>query len=643
MLRTMRQNLKSLSVILWLVIAAFILSVFVTWGMKGSYDGGSGEMGRDVVATVDGEPIDYKEFQHALNNQRNLYRSLYKDRYQDMIQNLDLEQSVLDSLVDQKVALNKAKALGISVTPEEIQKRILEMPAFQQDGRFIGQDLYRQILEMNNINVQTFEKMVGDEIVFNRFRDLVTDAVVVSEADIRAEYMKQNQKAAIEYVFFDHTRYKDQVEVTDDALAAWYDEHQEEYREAEKREIRFIVVDARNVEDRVELTEEDIDYYYRDNRDAEFYTPDQVKASHILLKTNSEMSEEEKAELRQRAEELLAEARGGSDFAALAEAHSEDSSASRGGDLGFFGEGAMVKPFSDAAFALAPGEISEVVESPFGFHIIKLVEKKPAGYQSLEEVRERIERRLKMEYARDEVPVVAAELKGRLDQGETLDDLAGPDGQAFTIREATIGYEDNIPFVGRNPEFADAVFGMTEPGAVTGPVTLPQGAAIISLVSVIEPRVPDLEEKRQEVESIYRIERAKELARSGAEELHAMASSSTLTEAAADRVDEGLKVKASEPIKRNGYIDGIGSTRPLDTVVFNLKAGQLGEVASLPNGELVYSVKELITPDEESFQLEKANTRTQLESSKRQLLLTSSIAELRKHQDVALNPTYFNK
>ncbi len=641
MLRTMRENLKSLSVILWLVIAAFILSVFVTWGMKGSY--GGGEMGQGVVATVDGEPIDYKEFQQALNNQRNLYRSLYKERYQEMLQNLDLEQSVLDSLVDQKVALNEARSLGISVTPEEVQKRILEMPAFQQDGRFIGQDLYRQILEMNNITVQTFEKMVGDEIVFNRYRDLITDSVVVSEDNVRSEYMKQNEKATIEYVYFDHSLFKDQVVIDDDALAAWYDEHQEDYRESEKREVRFLLVDARQVQDRVELTDDDIEYYYQDNRDSQFYSPDQVRASHILLKTNTTMSDEEKAALRQRAEELLAEARDGADFAKLAEEHSEDSSASRGGDLGFFAEGAMVKPFSDAAFALAPGEISEVVDSPFGYHIILVTEKKAEGYQPLEEVRERIERTLKMEYARDEVPEVAAELMDRLDQGETFEDLAGPEGAGFIIRDATFGYEDNIPFIGRNPDFADAAFGLTEPGAVAGPVTVPQGSAIISLVSVIEPHVPALEEKRQEVESTYRMEQAKSLARAAAEEMHAMAGNSTLAEAAAGRVDEGLKVKVSEPLKRNGYIDGVGSTRPLDKEIFNLEAGQLAPVATLPNGELVFALKELTSPDEESFQQEKSNTRTQLESSKQQLLLTSTIAELKKHQEVVLNPAYFNR
>lgn len=640
MLRTMRENLKSLSIILWLVIAAFILSVFVTWGMKGQYGGGGGEMGHNVVATVDGEPIDYKEFQQALNNQRNLYRSLYKDRYQEMVQNLDLEQSVLDSLVDQKVALNEARSLGMSVTAEEIQKRILEMPAFQQDGRFIGQDLYRQILEMNNITVQTFEKMVGDEIVFNRFRDLVSDAVVVGEDDVRAEYMKQNQKASIGYVYFEHGDFKDRVDLTDEALATWYEEHQEEYREAEKREIRFMVVDPRQVQDQVELTEEDIEYYYQDNREAEFYSPNQVRASHILLKTNTQMSEEEKEEVRMRAEDLLAEARGGTDFAALAEEKSEDSSASQGGDLGFFGEGAMVKPFSDAAFALEQGEISEVVESPFGFHIILLNEKKAAGYQPLEEVRERIERNLKLEYARDEVPEVAAQLVDRLDQGETLDDLSDPETDKFTIREATIDYEGNIPFIGRNPEFADAAFGLTEPGAVAGPVTIPQGMAIITLVSVIEPRIPPLDEKRQEVENTYRVEQAKALARTDAEALLAAAGSGTLAEAADS---EGLELKVSEPFKRNGFIDGVGSTGPLDTAVFNLEAGQLGQLTSLPNGELAYTLTELITPDEESFQLEKQNTRTQLESSKQQLLLTASIAELRKHQEVIINPAYFNR
>jgi len=639
MLRTMRENLKSLSVILWLVIAAFILSVFVTWGMKGQY-GGGGEMGQHVVATVDGEPIDFKEYQHALNNQRNMYRAMYKDRYQEMLQNLDLEQMVLDSLVDQKVALNEARALGLSSTPEDVQKQILKMQAFQQDGRFIGQELYRQILEMNNITIQTFEKMVGDEIVFNRFRDLVTDAVVVNEDDIRTEYMKLNQKAAIDYVWFQYSDFKEAVEVTDEALAAWYGEHEEDYREPEKREVRYLVVDARQVQERVELTEEDIQYYYQDNRDAEFYSPDQVRASHILLKTNSTMNDEEKEALRGEADGLLARVRGGEDFAELARARSEDTSADMGGDLGFFAEGAMVKPFSDAAFALAPGEISDVVESPFGLHIILVTEKKAAGYRPLEEVREQIERRLKLDYARDDVPEVAAELLDRLNNGESLDDVADQETGKFIIREATFAYDENVPFVGQNAEFADAAFGLTEPESVAGPVNLPQGSVIISLVSVIEPRVPTLEDNRQMVESTYRIEQAKILARADAESLHAAAVGKKLTAEAASR---GFDLNSSEPLRRNGFIDGIGSTRPLDATLFDLQTGQLGQVTTLPQGELVYALKDLIIPDEESFQLEKANTRTQLESAQRQLLLTATIAELRKHQEVVLNPVYWNR
>jgi len=638
MLRTMRENLKSLSWILWLVVAAFILSVFVTWGMQGQY--GGGEMAQTVVATVDGEPIEYKEFQQALINQRNLYRSLYKDRYEEMIRNLDLEQSVLDSLVDQKVALNEARALGLAVSPEEVQKRILEMPAFQKDGRFIGQDLYREILEMNNITVPTFEKMVHDELLYTRFSDIVTDSVMVSEADVRTEYFKQNQEAIIDYVHFDRKLFEDEVRITDEALAAWYDERQEEYREPEQREVRFLIVDARQVQDRVELTDEDIEYYYDDNKETRFYAPDQVRASHILLKTNSEMSEEQKSELRQRAEELAVEAKGGADFAELAKEHSEDSSADRGGDLGFFGEGAMVKPFSDAAFSLEIGQVSDVVESPFGFHVIKLMEKKPAGYQPLDEVRDRIERSLKLEYARDVVPEVANELMDRINNGESLDDVAGSQEEGFTIREATFGYEDNIPYVGRNAEFADAAFGLTEPGAAAGPVTLPQGSAIISLVSVIEPRVPPLEELREPVETAYRQDRARTLAEEAATALRAAAENSSLAEAAADANRE---LNTSEPLKRNGFIEGVGSTRQIDGELFTLEAGQLGQVASMPNSELVYEVRELISPDEESYQLEKAATRTQLESSRRQLLLNASISELRKHQEVVLNPAYFNR
>ena len=190
-------------------------------------------------------------------------------------------------------------------------------------------------------------------------------------------------------------RLRGDVTVTDADLSTWFDAHKEDYRVGEKKKIKYLLVDVDKLRATAVVPPGDIEKYYRDNQQ-EFTTPEQVRASHILIK-----SDKDDAAAKAKAEALLKQVKSGADFAALAKKNSEDEgSAKNGGDLDYFGRGRMVKEFEDAAFSLQPGQMSDVVKSPFGYHIIKVVDHKPAITKSIADVRQQIADRLATERAR---------------------------------------------------------------------------------------------------------------------------------------------------------------------------------------------------------------------------------------------------
>src|SRR5712671_7611159 len=273
-------------------------------------------------------------------------------------------------MVDERAALAEAERLGIKVSDEEVRQRIFAMPAFQENGGFIGETRYQQLLRMQRppMIASEFEDNIRHGLAVEKLRGSLTDWLSVNDKDLEREYHRRNDKVKLAVVSFTADSFRTQVNATDAEIASYFDAHKNDFKIPEKRKIRYLLIDIEALRAKTIVPAADIEREYNNNSE-QYTTPEQVRASHILLKTEGK----EDAAVKAKAEELLKQARAGADFADLAKKNSEDeASAKNGGDLDYFTRGKMVAEFDTVAFALQPGQLSDLVKSQFGYHIIKV-------------------------------------------------------------------------------------------------------------------------------------------------------------------------------------------------------------------------------------------------------------------------------
>ena len=218
-----------------------------------------------------------------------------------------------------------------------------------------------------------------------KLQGALTDWITVSDKEVDEEFRRRNEKVKLAVVNFPADKYRAATPASDAEISAWFESHKNDYKIPEKRKIKFALINTQAMRDRQQISAQDVQKHYTEHQD-EFSTPEQVRASHILFKIEGK----DEAEVRKQAEEVLARAKKGEDFAKLANQYTdEEIGKTRGGDLDFFGRGQMAKEFEDASFALKPGQISDIVKTQFGLHIIKLTERCAAATKSLDEVKDR--------------------------------------------------------------------------------------------------------------------------------------------------------------------------------------------------------------------------------------------------------------
>ena len=268
---------------------------------------------------------------------------------------------------------------------------IRHIPAFRENGQFVGTDRYRAVLRAQRppLREDDFENSVRADLLAQKLQEAVTSWVTVSEQETDAEYRRRNEKVKLDVVGFTADQFRTGLTATDAEAQALYTKDPSRYKFGERRKIRYLTVDTQALRASITPTPQQVEAHYQTNLQ-QFSNPEQVHAQHILLKT----TDKDAAAVRKQAESVLKEAKApGADFPALARKYSEDeASKGSGGDLGFFGRGSMVKPFEDAAFAMAPGQTSDLVQTDFGFHVIKVLEKRAAGQRPLAEVKDQISR-----------------------------------------------------------------------------------------------------------------------------------------------------------------------------------------------------------------------------------------------------------
>src|SRR5471030_2584294 len=391
------------------------------------------------------------------------------------------------------------------------------MPAFQESGGFIGEARYQQLLRMQRppMVASEFEDNVRRGLSVEKLRGSLTDWLSVNDADLEKEYRRRNDKVKLAIVSFTADSFRTQVTATDAEVTGYFDGHKNDFKIPEKRKIRYLLIDIDGLRAKTVVPAADIEREYNNNSE-QYTTPEQVRASHILLKTEGK----DDAAVKAKAEEILKQARGGADFADLAKKNSEDdASAKNGGDLDYFGRGRMVPEFDTAVFAMAPGQISDLVKTQYGYHIIKLVDKKPATTRTLADVRQQITDQLAYERAQAQAADMAQTLEKQISKPADLDKAAK--AQGLTVQESGFFARDEpILGLGPAPEAATRAFEM-KPGDVAGPLRASRGFVFETLVTRQDSYVPKVDEVKDKVREEVIKQKAREASRTKAAEIAA--------------------------------------------------------------------------------------------------------------------------
>ncbi|MHB1292638.1 MAG: SurA N-terminal domain-containing protein [Sulfuricella sp.] len=367
------------------IILGLIIIPFALWGVDSYIRGGDKA---DIVAQVDGQNITRQEFGRTLKEQQERMRGAMGERFDPaMLDRPEVRQSVLDGLVQQRLLAMEANRVGINLPDTLLASIIAEIPEFQQDGRF-SQARYESMIRAQDMTPAVFENRLRQDLVIQQLFEGLSHGVAVPRASEEMVARLAEQQREISQAILTPEQYMIQLKVDPAAVKAYYDKHREEFLVPEQARLDYVVLSADELQQQMVVSDEEVKKYY-DEHSAQYNEPEQRRASHILI-----------AE-RTQAERILKEIKQNpAKFEDLAKQHSKDPvSAAKGGDLGFFARGAMVKPFEDAAFGMKGGEISGLVQSDFGFHIIKLTAIRHGGARSLDEVRGEIVQELKKQKA----------------------------------------------------------------------------------------------------------------------------------------------------------------------------------------------------------------------------------------------------
>jgi peptidyl-prolyl cis-trans isomerase D len=596
------------------LIFVAIVVVFVFWGMGGIVRGQKGQF----VARVNGNVIEPADFYRAYNNLLRLYQEIYKDNFKpELAKTLDLKDRAVDQLIRVSLVRQEAEHVGLRVAEAELRDAIAALPTFQQDGHF-NKELYLRALRANNLTPGDFEESEREELLVNKLQDLITSGVHVSDAELRSRYEFDNEKIDLRFIKLDAPQFMSEVRLTPDDAQTYYEKSKESFREPERVRIEYILYAPDKFEDKVQISDADVQEYY-DNHLAEYETPEQVHARHILLKVPPKTKGEQKAQIRQRAEAVLAKVKAGEDFAKLAEQYSEDSTAAEGGNLGSFPRGKMVKPFDDAAFALAPGQTSGIVESKFGFHIIKVEDREDARTEPIDEVRPQVVAALRQEKARALAQTQANADRAKVAGGAALADIAGSQDLAVAA-PGPFAQSEGIGTLGRLPQLAAAAFAAN--AGESGPVTdTPKGFVLFRVTERIASHIPELTEIRDRVESALRNERAQALAKSKADAILAELPGSDIDSVAKSH---GFAIEETGPFGRQATtIPKLGSSPDLQKAAFQLTPEKpvAPAVYTVSGSSVVAVLKERTPADASKFESEKEDLRRRTgEQRKRQAM-----------------------
>ncbi|TKF81685.1 peptidylprolyl isomerase [Vibrio kanaloae] len=428
MMDRLREGVNSIAV---KIILGLIILSFVFAGV-GSYITGGGN---NAAAKVGSTEIARGEFEQAYQNERNRMQSQLGDYFSQMLADPayveSFRKSVLDRMINDVLLEQQAESLGLRISDSQIRTMILEMPQFQTAGQF-DQEVYQAALRRAGFSAESFAEYMRRDLMRNQLVTALQGSEFVLQGEIDTQSKLIAQTRDIRTVTLSVADLAKDIELTDEQIEQYYQENPAAYTRPEQAKVSYIELSAETLKSQLEVSDEEAQKYYQEHLD-KYSTEEQRKVSHILVQGDDEA----------KAQSILDELSAGADFATLAEEKSDDfGSADVGGDLGWIERDVMDPAFEDAAFALETiGDITGLVKSDFGYHIIKLDELKASQAQSYQEVAAEIKQELIDQHAVDQFYEKQTELeKVAFEFPDSLDDSA----EAINAKITTTGFISQV-------------------------------------------------------------------------------------------------------------------------------------------------------------------------------------------------------
>jgi peptidyl-prolyl cis-trans isomerase D len=576
--------------VLWMIVFAFVATIFYSWGMGGASGGRGG-----VVATVDGFKIHYGEYDQSFNNLVDFYREQYKGQFsEDMVKTLDLKTTALDALIQKKLLLNEAEKQNIKISEEELLDRVQSIPTFQKGDKF-SPNMYKNFLKYRRQTAKEFEDNQREILAIEKMEKLIKSNIKVSESDMMDVYQKENEKIKLKYISIAKDHFKPPSDPSDIELKEYFDKNKQNFEIPEQVKVEYIKLAPKFVENEINIIDEDIQDFYKRN-EPKYEVKKQYKAHHILFRVAPPINTEEKVDpaevekkAKTKAEEILKKLKEGADFEKMAKEHSDDKvSGNNGGDLGQFSEGVMVREFEAAFAKLKIGEISDLVRTDFGFHIIRLDELKEGRQKPLAEVKESIVKELKEIKGRKRIRRIAKHIYKNSEADGDLKKAASEYKVETKTSDFISRTTHSLPDIGIVPEFFNLVFTASD-NKVSEPLHLPENSFLLKIVERKPAYIPEFSTVEKDVRNKLTIAKSEKSTKDSLKALEQkLASDGNLENIAKDIK---LEVQETPMFSAADSIPGVGNIAAIKTKLFALNKDE-GTSGSTRSGHFLFKVIE---------------------------------------------------
>lgn len=561
-----------------------------------------------------------------------------------------MRQQALKQLIQQAELQYESERMGLKVSDQEFRDELQYGPykqAFFPGGKWIGADKYKEMLIQGGTTVENFERDVRLDLMQRKLINVIGANAAVPDSEVEQAYKDENTKVKFQYAVLKLDDITKTIKPTDTELKAYYDVNQARYANSipEKRQIKYFVLSDKSIADKVTVDPVEIQRAYSANQEA-YRVPARVKVRHILIDTpkpgpDGKIDQKAVDAARAKAMDVLKQAKATSDWTELAKKYSADpGSKDKGGELGWLGKGQTVAEFDKVAFSQSKGQISDPVQTSFGFHIIQTEDKEDAHLKPLAEVRASLEDALKQDKIKTELAKASADAETTA-QKQGLEKAASKYG-AQVVESNLIGRNDALPGIGPQPPLMDAVFAATDKSGPQATQT-PQNTVIFEVTKIVPPRTPSFDEIKDRVTAEFKNQRAAAILSTKTREMADRAHAEHDLGKAAK--EAGATLKTSELVSRTQPVPDIGSMAGPANVAFTLKQGEISGPLNLGASQAVLQIVERQEPStsDPEFAKQRDQLRERLGTQKRQQVITLFLSDLgtrlEKEGKVKINKT----